>query len=34
MLLPLGKTSQVGNDDLINLLQYYALLEELERANG
>jgi hypothetical protein len=34
ILLPLGKTSQVGNDDLINLLQYYALLEELEKSNG
>ena len=34
MLLPLGKISQVGNDDLINLLQYYSLIEELEKANG
>jgi hypothetical protein len=34
MLLPLGKTANVGNDDLVNLLQYYALLEELERTNG
>lgn len=34
MLLPLGKTSNVGNDDLVNLLQYYALLEELVKANG
>lgn len=34
MLLPLGKVSKVGNDDLVNLLQYYALLEELTKANG
>jgi hypothetical protein len=34
MLLPLGKVSKVGNDDLVNLLQYYALLEELVKANG
>jgi hypothetical protein len=34
MLLPLGKVAKVGNDDLVNLLQYYALLEELEKANG
>jgi hypothetical protein len=34
MLLPLGKVSKVGNDDLVNLLQYYELLEELSKANG
>jgi hypothetical protein len=34
MLLPLGKIAKVGNDDLVNLLQYYALLEELVTANG
>ena len=34
MLLPLGKTANVGNDDLVNLLQYYALLEELVKTNG
>ena len=34
LLSPLGKTSNVGNDDLVNLLQYYALLEELVTANG
>ena len=34
MLLPLGKVSKVGNDDLVNLLQYYELLEELTKANG
>ena len=34
MLLPLGKVAKVGNDDLVNLLQYYALLEELVEANG
>jgi hypothetical protein len=34
MLTPLGKLSKVDNDDLVNLLQYYALLEELIKANG
>ena len=34
ILTPLGKTAPVGNDDLVNLLQYYALLEELTQANG
>jgi uncharacterized coiled-coil DUF342 family protein len=33
-LSPLGKTSNVGNDDLVNLLQYYELLEELIKTNG
>lgn len=34
LLSPLGKTSNVGNDDLVNLLQYYELLEELVKING
>jgi hypothetical protein len=34
MLTPLGKLSKIDNDDLVNLLQYYALLEELIKANG
>ena len=34
MLAPLGKTANVGNDDLVNLLQYYELLEELTKTNG
>jgi hypothetical protein len=34
MISPLDKTSKVGNDDLVNLLQYFALLEELEKVNG
>ena len=34
LLSPLGKTSNVGNDDLVNLLQYYELLEELVKVNG
>lgn len=34
MLSPLGKTANVGNDDLVNLLQYYELLEELTKVNG
>ena len=34
LLSPLGKISKVGNDDLVNLLQYYELLEELIKVNG
>jgi hypothetical protein len=34
MLTPLSKTAKVGNDDLVNLLQYYELLEELTKTNG
>ena len=34
MLTPLGKTANVDNDDLVNLLQYYELLEELTKVNG
>jgi len=34
LLNPLGKISNVGNDDLVNLLQYYELLEELVKVNG
>ena len=34
LLTPLSKTAGVGNDDLVNLLQYYELLEELVKANG
>lgn len=34
LLNPLGKTSNVGNDDLVNLLQYYELLEELVKIHG
>jgi hypothetical protein len=33
ILTPLGKLSKIDNDDLVNLLQYYALLEELTKAN-
>ena len=34
LLSPLSKASNVGNDDLVNLLQYYELLEELTKVNG
>lgn len=34
LLLPIGKTSNIGNDDLVNLLQYYELIEELNKVNG
>ena len=34
LLTPLGKLSKVGNDDLVNLLQYYELLEELKKASS
>ena len=29
-----GKNAKINDDHLINLLQYYSLVEELERANG
>ena len=33
-ILPtIGKTSKVKDDDLINLLQYYDLIEELKTTN-
>jgi hypothetical protein len=31
---PLDKTSKIGNDDLVNLLQYYELLDELTKIHG
>lgn len=34
MLSPLSKTAGVCNNDLVNLLQYYELLDELVKANG
>jgi hypothetical protein len=34
ILSPLGKTANVGNDDLVNLLQYCELLNELHTVNG
>ena len=34
LLTPLGKISKVGNDDLVNLLQYCELLEELVKIHG
>lgn len=34
ILLPLGKKANVENDNLVNLLQYYSLLEELQKTNG
>ncbi len=34
ILSPLSKTSKVGDDNLINLLQYCSLLEELQKSNG
>jgi hypothetical protein len=34
LLSPIGKTGNIGNDDLVNLLQYYELLEELNKVNG
>lgn len=33
LLNPLDKTSRVNNDDLVNLLQYCQLLEELQKTN-
>jgi len=34
IITPLGKISSIGNDDLVNLLQYYELLEELTKIHG
>jgi hypothetical protein len=34
LLSPLTKTSPIGNDNLVNLLHYYELLEELVKTNG
>jgi hypothetical protein len=34
LLSPLTKTSPINNDNLINLLHYYELLEELVKTNG
>jgi hypothetical protein len=34
MLVSLGKSSKIGNGDLVNLLQYYELLEELNKIHG
>jgi hypothetical protein len=34
IITPLDKVSKIGNDDLVNLLQYYELLEELTKTHG
>ena len=34
IISPLGKVANIGNDDLVNLLQYYELLEELTNLHG
>jgi hypothetical protein len=34
IISPLDKTSRIGNDDLVNLLQYYELLDELNKIHG
>ena len=34
IITPLDKVSKIGNDDLVNLLQYYELLEELTKIYG
>ena len=34
IITPLDKISKIGNDDLVNLLQYYELLEELTNIHG
>ena len=34
LLSPLSKTANVGNDNLVNLLQYFELLEELTTLHG
>lgn len=34
IITPLDKISKIGNDNLVNLLQYYELLEELTKIHG
>ena len=34
MLIELDKTSKVGDDNLVDLLQYYELVKEIQVANG
>jgi len=34
LITPLSKISKIGNNDLINLLQYYELIDELIKVNG
>ena len=34
IIKPLGKISSIGNDNLVNLLQYFELLEELTNLHG
>jgi hypothetical protein len=34
IIKPLEKVSSIGNDDLVNLLQYFELLEELTNLHG
>lgn len=34
LLAPLGKNDKIDNDHMINMLQYYDLIEELEKTNG
>ena len=33
MLIELDKTSKVGDDNLVDLLQYYELVKEIQVAN-
>jgi hypothetical protein len=34
LLTEAGKSTKIGDDHLVNLLQYYALIEELDNSNG
>jgi hypothetical protein len=34
LITPLSKISKIGNNDLVNLLQYYELIDELIKVNG
>ena len=33
-LVPLSKTSKIGDNEIINILQYYELLNEFKSING
>jgi hypothetical protein len=34
LIQELGKTSKVTSENIVNILQYFELLEELKAANG
>ena len=34
LIKEISKSTFIKNDDIVNLLQYYALIEEIDKANG